>query len=130
MSNNALRSGISSETYQSDISNKPPRCPLCGNRLYPKKCGYVCKNANAMCLLYWKMSGWCLKNPGSSLWVYTDNSLDKQIRWDKKHGYPPLHTKISKRHIDAMHAALRKDESLCFVIPLRYYSENSEVVPE
>ena len=105
-----------------------PRCPLCNNRLYPKKCGLVCKNFK--CSLYWKLGGWCLKDSDYSLWQYTDNWLDKQIRWDKAHGYPPLHRKINERHIDAMHAALRKDENLCFVIPLKYHSPDSEVVPE
>lgn len=110
------------------MSNKTLRCPLCNRKLVQKRCGLVCKNHQ--CLFYWKLGGWCLKNPGSSVWHYTDNSIDKQIRWDKAHGYPPLHTKISKRHIKAMHATLRKNSDLCFVIPLRYYSEDSEVVQE
>ena len=110
------------------MNDQPLRCPICNNKLYSKKCGLVCKNHQ--CLFYWKGSGWCLKNPDSSLWVYSDNDLDTQIRWDLKHGYPPLHTKISKRHIDAMHAALHKDENLCFVIPIRYYSQDSGVMSE
>ena len=108
------------------MNSKTLRCPLCNRKLVQKKCGYVCKNS--MCLFYWKLGGWCLKYPDSSLWLYTDNALDTQIHWDKKHGYPPLHRKISKRHIDAMYEALREDETLCFIIPLRYYSSDSVVV--
>ena len=106
-----------------------PRCPLCNRKLVQKKCGYVCKNATS-CLFYWKLGGWCLKNPSSSLWEYTDNCVDKQIRWDKAHGYPPLHTKIDKRHLPGMHMALSKGKNMVFVIPLRYYSQDSEEVQQ
>lgn len=94
------------------------RCPLCGNRLYSKKCGLVCKNHQ--CSFYWKLGGWCLRNLGSSVWQYTDNCLDAQIRWDKAHGYPPRKEKIHERHLAAMFLALQKDENLCFIIPLRF----------
>lgn len=108
--------------------NKTPRCPLCNNRLYLKKCGLVCKNFK--CSLYWKLGGWYLKDSDYSLWQYTNNDIDKGIAWDIRHGYPPRKEKINERHINAMYEALRVDENLCFIIPLRYYSPDSEVVPE
>ena len=103
-----------------------PRCPLCNRELLQKKCGLVCKNHQ--CIFYWKLGGWCLKNPVSSVWEYTNNITDKHIRWGIKRGYPPQKEKINKRHIAGMYDALRKNENLCFVIPLRYCPQDSEVV--
>lgn len=116
--------GQGGEDSMSD--NQTPRCPLCNNVLYSKKCGLVCKNHR--CALYWKLGGWCLKEFGSSLWQYTDNTLDKENRLGMKHGYPRIHKEIDKRDIDAMHEVLRKNPDLVFVIPLKYYSPDSEVV--
>lgn len=93
-------------------------CPICRNILYQRKCGLTCKNHQ--CLFYWKGNGWCLKG---SLWVYSDNGIDKIIRWDKAHpgySYPPIKKGVDKRHLAGMNAALQKDENLCFVIPKKY----------
>ena len=106
------------------MSNKIPRCPLCNNHLYPKKCGLVCKNHK--CALYWKLGGWCLKN---SVWVYADLGIDKIIRWDRIHpgySYPPLKNKIDKKHLAGMYKALEKDETLCFMIPRKYCLERGK----
>ena len=97
------------------------KCPLCGNRLYPKKSGLVCKNFK--CNLFWKMGGWTLKN---SVWQYTDSVFDQDAAWDVRHGYPPRKAKIIERDITAMYQALCKNENLCFVIPLKYCSPDSE----
>ena len=107
---------------------KTPRCPLCNNRLYTRKCGFVCKNWK--CLLYSKGSGWCLKD---SNWVYTDRFIDGVIAWDKAHPnvvYPPIKKEIPERHLESMNATLCKNGDLVFVIPLKYYSPDSEEVPE
>ena len=111
------------------MSNNPTlHCPLCNRKLVQKKSGYVCKNPT--CNFYWKLGGWSLITPGSLVWAYTDNNADKHICWDKAHGYPPRKEKIRERHFDAMNEALRKNEDLCFIIPLRYCLPDSEVVPE
>lgn len=112
------------------MSDQPiPRCPVCNNRLYPKKCGYVCENHR--CLFYWKRDGgWCLHD---SVWYYRDRCIDQIIAWDKKHPmfyYHPIEPKIPKRHHEAMDAALRKNGGLHFIIPTRVQSNGKVVQKE
>ena len=101
------------------------RCPLCDNRLYPKKYGCGCKNHK--CKNFWKLSGWVLQN---SIWVYQDNGYDRNARWDRKHGYSPRKFELPERHVAAMLLMLKTDENLCFVIPEKYCQCNSEGMAE
>ena len=98
------------------VMNTPPlTCPLCKNRLYWRKSGWVCKNHT--CSLYWKGGGWSCFESNHKLWIYTDSQNEQDTRWDILHGYPPRKTTIAKRHIIGMKKAFKKDEDLCFVFP-------------